>query len=405
MRGWLLFAAALAAGVGLSAAPQKAVAPPRGDVTRPALVVADPTAPTRAAVAERAVTLQRVDVTRLPAVDVYLTVTDPKGNSVLGLTQLEMSVSIDGTAQAITSLTSALAAGESLAVVLLFDRSGSMNTAREASRDAAMQFLGRLSRDDQMAVVSFDDKVRVDAPLSADRAAAELAIRGITGGKDTALYDAIQTALDVLKDVKTRRQAILVLSDGKDTRSTAKAAEVLAEAKKRGVPVFSVALGDGVDTGSLDRLAHDTGGDALTAARPEDLRLVYQKIAERLQNQYVLAFTSSYGEDGAWHTLSVNAKGTEPKTDGALREFLSTRGIGVSPDLIRGFERQAEQRDWIGLVAVGVVIGLAAGFVLVVVIARITPGVSLRSPLAVGVVVFSGAVGGIVAAVVRIVGS
>lgn len=268
-----------------------------------------------------------------------------------------------------------------------------------------MQFLRRLSRDDQIAVVSFDDKVRVDAPLSADRAVAENAIKSITGGKDTALYDAIRAALDVLKNAKTRRQAILVLSDGKDTRSTTKSADVLAEAKTRGVPVYSVALGDAVDTGSLDRLAHDTGGDALTAARPEDLRLVYQKIAERLQNQYVLSFTSSYGEDGAWHTLSVNVKGAEPKTDGALREFLSTRGIGVSPDLIRGFERRAEQRDWIGLVAVGVVSGLATGLLLVVVIGRITPDVSLRSPLAIGVVLVSGVVGGIVAAVVRIVGT
>ena len=62
--GWVLFAAAIVVGVALDAASEKAV------------------------------TLQRVDVTRLPAVEVYLTVTDPKGDSVLGLTDAELSVSI-----------------------------------------------------------------------------------------------------------------------------------------------------------------------------------------------------------------------------------------------------------------------------------------------------------------------
>jgi VWFA-related protein len=355
------------------------------------------------ATSEKAVTLQRVDVTRLPAVDVYLTVTDSKGDSVLGLTELEVSVAIDGAPQKITSLTSALAGGESLAVVLLFDRSGSMKTAQDGIRDAGVQFLRRLSRDDQMAVVSFDDKVRVDGRLSTDRGALETAIKAIAPGRDTALYDAIQTALDLLKDVRTKRQAILVLSDGKDTRSRARAADVLAEAKKRGVPVFSVALGDAVDKGSLDRLAHETGGDALTATRPEQLRLLYQKIAERLQNQYVVSFNSTYGEDGAWHTLAIDVKDAATKTATARREFIATKGIGVSPDLIRGFERRAEQRDWAGLVGVGGVTGMVFGFVLAVAIRRIRPDVSLRSPLAVGVVILSGLVGGIIAAVARIV--
>ena len=35
---------------------------------------------------QKTVTLQRVDVTRLPDIEVYLTVTDANGNSVLGLT-------------------------------------------------------------------------------------------------------------------------------------------------------------------------------------------------------------------------------------------------------------------------------------------------------------------------------
>jgi heme A synthase len=46
---------------------------------------------------------------------------------------------------------------------------------------------------------------------------------------------------------------------------------------------------------------------------------------------------------------------------------------------------------------------MVVGFVLVVVIRRIRPDVSARSLLAVGVVILSGLVGGVIAAVVRIV--
>lgn len=44
---------------------------------------------------QKTVTLQRIDVTRLPDIEVYLTVTDAKGNSVLGLTKFEVSVGLD----------------------------------------------------------------------------------------------------------------------------------------------------------------------------------------------------------------------------------------------------------------------------------------------------------------------
>jgi pSer/pThr/pTyr-binding forkhead associated (FHA) protein len=50
-----------------------------------------------------------------------------------------------------------------------------------------------------------------------------------------------------------------------------------------------------VNEAALRRLADETGGTVLKASRPEELLLLYQKIADQLKNQYLLRFTSTFG--------------------------------------------------------------------------------------------------------------
>ncbi len=348
----------------------------------------------------RLVTLQRIDVTRLPTVDVYLTVTDDAGTSVLGLTTRDLTVSVDGVQQAVASFTSALAGGEHLAVALLFDRSGSMTRSLDQARAAASEFVSRLSVDDRLAVISFDDRVRVDAPLTADRSAIESAIRGIVPGSNTVLYDAIQSALDMLDGAGTPRQAILVLSDGKDTRSRRPAADVTAAVKARGVPVYTIGLGTGVDAASLASLADGSGGRFLSAAGPEDLRQLYQSIAEQLVNQYRLSFASSFGADEAWHALTVavgegaSAQASDP------RPFMSARGPGVAPDVLQGHERAVLGRVRGRLAATGAGVGLVIGLLFVLTLRLARPDIPLVSVVAIVVVLLAGALGAVVAVLV-----
>ncbi len=368
------------------------------------LVIAALGSVTGQAMPTRTVTLQRVDVTNLPVVQTYLTVTDEAGKSVLGLTDAELTVSLDGIPQTIASLRSALSGGEYLAVALLFDRSGSMKRALDESKDAAIRFIRRLSVDDRMAVVSFDDKVRVDAPFTNDRSALEAAVNSITSGTDTALYDAIQTSLGLFADIGTKRQAILVLSDGKDTKSGRKPAEVLAEAKKRGVPVYTLGLGASINPGILSGIADETGGRALTAARADELRSLYQVIADLLENQYVLSFSSSFGQDEAWHTLEVQVQHEGGPAMSAKRELIASRGPGVSRETLSSFERRTKTQNVVRQVAVWATFGLAAGVLLLGCIRLLRPDVSLLNPLAIGILILASLLGGIVGIAAKTMG-
>ncbi|MFC2163712.1 VWA domain-containing protein, partial [Acidobacteriota bacterium] len=229
---------------------------------------------------QRNVTLQRIDVSQIPEIHLYFSVTDETGNSILGLTEEEILLTADEAPQVISSLKSALEGKEYLAVALLFDRSGSMKKALEQTKKAAINFVKRMSLDDQIAVISFDDIVRVDSNFSKDRVMTENAIRGIDLGKDTALYDAIKQALSLLQNTQTKRQAIVTLSDGKDTKSKLNKEEILLEAKNSGVPLFTLGLGANVDEKGLIDMSSETGGNFFKAASPEDLLLLYQTIAE-----------------------------------------------------------------------------------------------------------------------------
>ena len=377
MRGWagLLAASVLAFALPLESAPQKTV------------------------------TLQRVDVTRLPDIDVYLTVTDARGNSILGLTELEVSVELDDVPQKIGALTSALAGGEFLAVALLFDRSGSMKKALDQTKDAAEQFLKRLSVDDRMAIVGFDDKVRIEAAFTADRSTLQTALKGLALGNDTALYDAIRTALGLFKDVATKRQAILVLSDGKDTRSKAKADEVLAEAKKLSVPIFALALGDAVDETALRRLADETGGSVMKASRPEELLFLYQKIADQLKNQYLLRFTSTFGRDDRWHNFRIRVASDGDPAAVGQRDFISSFGLGVSRDVISGIERREEKHDVLIYAALGALGGLILSLLLLTLLRLVRRDLTFRPVLVVGIVVLLLLLGGIVGVLIKELGA
>jgi VWFA-related protein len=354
---------------------------------------------------QKIVTLQRVDVTRLPELEIYLTVTDGKGNSVLGLTELEVTVGLDDTPQKIGSLKSALTGGEYLAVALLFDRSGSMKKALDQTKDAAEQFIRRLSEDDKMAVVGFDDQVRVEAPFTGDRTALQAAIRGLVPGKDTALFDAIRTALDLFKDVSTKRQVLLVLSDGKDTRSKIKADEALAEAKRRGVPIYALGLGDAVDEAALRRLADETGGTVMKASRPEELLLLYQKIADQLKNQYLLRFTSTFGRDDRWHKLQIRVASPGEAAALAERDFISSLGLGVSRDVISGIERREEEHNVLVDAGLGALGGLILSLLLLLLLRLVRRDLTFRPVLVIGIVVILLLLGGIVGVLIKELGA
>jgi Ca-activated chloride channel family protein len=104
-------------------------------------------------------------------------------------------------------------------VALLLDMSPSVQGNTEAIQDAAIDFVRQLRSDDRVMVISFDRKIDYLTDFTSDRRILEQAIRSVSTGSGTSVYDAVyETVARKLRNVDGRK-ALILFSDGEDTTS------------------------------------------------------------------------------------------------------------------------------------------------------------------------------------------
>jgi VWFA-related protein len=213
-------------------------------------------------------------------------------------------------------------------LALLFDVSGSMRVGTKAvdAREAALQLFSALSPIDQAAVFMFDTRLQRVRDFTSDVKALEASLDHIDPPYgQTSLYDAIEeTARSVpVADLSAarlpQRMAVVVLTDGIDTRSRLTLEQVTAVASGIDVPVYVIAVmssiddprqsggkSDGDATSALTNLAQWTGGALFTASSPAHASVAARQIVDELRHQYVLAFEAS--SRPGWRPLEVRAR-------------------------------------------------------------------------------------------------
>jgi Flp pilus assembly protein TadB/Mg-chelatase subunit ChlD len=183
-------------------------------------------------------------------------------------------------------------------VVLVIDTSRSMKGApiRDAMA-AARAFAARRDPNQRLGVVTFNGQASVALPLTQDsRAIARVLAKPPLLGKNTHVFDAVDTAVRMLAVARLKPASVVVLSDGSDTGSRIGSAAVSADARKRGVRIFSVGLRSGAfDPDALAGLARATHGIYNTANSPRDLARIYDTLGARLANEYLISYRSLAG--------------------------------------------------------------------------------------------------------------
>jgi Ca-activated chloride channel family protein len=240
-------------------------------------------------------------------VEVYASVTDVKGEPLLGLTRDDFDVREDGETQTLVNF---VAGDFPLSVAVAIDSSFSMAGARlELARSAARVFLGELRPADEAMVISIGSQVQKVAPLSTDRRAHFDAVARIDAFGTTALHDAIIGAIDAVQTAKGRR-ALVLLSDGDDKYSSASADAALERARRSDVMVYPIALG-GRRPELFAELATLTGGRSYHARDAKGLADTLRAVARDLRHQYLLGYTPTrpiQQGSGAWRAIAVTVK-------------------------------------------------------------------------------------------------
>lgn len=239
-----------------------------------------------------------------------VTVVDATGKYVHGLRSNEFKLFVDGREQPISNF------GREetpFAAAVLLDTSGSMEQRMNLARSAAIRFLDELRETDVAAVYRFDYEIEKVQDYSSSRDLGEFVFNLRAQGM-TALNDAIVHAAVDLGQRAEHRRAIIVLSDGADTKSGASADKALEQALAANATIYTVDMSatGGAATRSqqnaavLKNFSSRSGGRYVATPGGTVMRDAFKGIAEELSNQYTLGFSlPANARDGKWHKLEV----------------------------------------------------------------------------------------------------
>jgi VWFA-related protein len=257
---------------------------------------ADPVSPTSEGVgSDVSVVVTGAGDARFPEIEVEFEVKRPDGSYLLDATRNDIRVTEYDREMPILRF-QAPTGTEAMptTVVLVVDRSLSMDEEDRIGglKQAVATFLKGLPRGSRVAVVAFGSEVQRICPFTSDAKPVQDAVDALTPAGATRYYDAVADALEMLQKESGRR-AVLALTDGEDTFSqSATLDSVIVAARRLGLPVHTLGLGseDEIESEALRRLATGTRGQYYPARQADQLRSIYEQLAERLRSSYSLAY-------------------------------------------------------------------------------------------------------------------
>jgi len=249
---------------------------------------------------------------------VTATVTDKDGRLIHDLPREAFEVYEDGVRQTITQFTRDRVP---IGLGVLLDISDSMYGKRiQDARTAVDRFLFELlDPGDEFFLMAFNHAPRALTGWTRDQAEVTRGLAGVRPSGGTAIYDAIVSSLPLIGRRNRQRAALLVISDGADTASTASMREVRAALLRSDAFVYAIAIDSPdrqpintrVNAQALREVTSESGGRTEVVQSSADLQEATARIAEELNSQYLLGFSSARGADGQYHSLRVRVAGAE----------------------------------------------------------------------------------------------
>ena len=253
--------------------------------------------------------------TGVDVIAITATVRDANGALVAGLTRDDFDVFEDGTRQTITQFT---AGRVPVGLGLLLDVSDSMRGRRLVEARGAVErfLLELLDPADEFFVVAFNHEPRVIAHWMAGPRDLRSRLDALRAWGGTALYDAVVHALPLIEQRTRQRAALVLISDGADTASDVALRQVRAALTRSDAFVYAIAVdppgqrpsATRVNPTALREITDETGGRTAVVRDTTDLGAATAQIADELNKQYVIGYTTRRPADGEYHTIRVRVK-------------------------------------------------------------------------------------------------
>ncbi|MRI58627.1 MAG: hypothetical protein C6H99_03865 [Epsilonproteobacteria bacterium] len=173
-------------------------------------------------------------------------------------------------------------------LVIALDASGSMEGSIPGSQKSKFEELKSIVKefvhrrhDDNIGLVVFGSFAYIASPITFDLKALDFLIDYLdTGiaGNNTAIGEAIWRALEAIGVQKASQKVILLITDGHHNSGSISPKKAVEEAKKAGVKIHTIAIGDDADQKHLQTIAQKSGGAFFAVRSKEDLERVFETL-------------------------------------------------------------------------------------------------------------------------------
>jgi VWFA-related protein len=180
--------------------------------------------------------------------------------------------------------------------VLVLDRSGSMNLPANnqdkrakilALRDAASRFVNSIGSTRRSTILKFSDSVELPKEFTNDKRRLKRQIADIDAQGETAVFDAVYTAVGILDaEGAPGKRAVVAMTDGIDNSSRRRVDEVIARAKEAKIPLYMLGFGrkGELDLTTMQNMADKTGGKFYHAENEQALVQLFENLSIQLHD-------------------------------------------------------------------------------------------------------------------------
>jgi Ca-activated chloride channel family protein len=249
------------------------------------------------------------------------------GNFLAALRWLTLAIFIFALAQPRLSKSTTEVKASGIDIVCALDLSGSMNTpdyivnGRQVSRiDMAKPVLKQFIEgrpDDRIGLVVFAEEAFIAAPMTLDHdyllETVDRIGLGTINSDATAIGDGITTALNRLRELKSKSRIIVLMTDGANNSGKIDPITATHAAQALGVKIYTIGLGNreivqqmGLPPGylpdedTLQQISEMTGGRYYRADNSEKFQKIYAEIDKLEKTEAVINKYTEYRELFEW---------------------------------------------------------------------------------------------------------
>jgi Mg-chelatase subunit ChlD len=285
------------------------------------------------------INIGQIDASQFPIIKIYIDVYDKDGNLVKNVDQgviqikekdssgKEVSISIDQIYQSNK---------EKISFGLVLDKSGSMEGSKiKGARAAVINLIDEIATQnkDSLEISSFDSFVYLNQDFSTNYPDARSAVKKVRLGSQTALYDAIYSALLRISKISGPK-CVIIFTDGKENASSYTRDDLIRLADIVNASVYIIGIGRDVAQADLADLASRMLGKYYFVDGVDLQTLlaeVYSDIYQRQRNRYAIQYTNPVTANSTvTRSIAVTGTNSLAQSTGSARSYAPTANVNTS---------------------------------------------------------------------------